>query len=256
MLDNLRSSGPHSLPLTGNFLAGRLRDSLSADDQQYVEDLIEATRSLNDRDQVVGQGEFPETCAILIEGFMFRTVTSEGRRSIVGVYVPGDFVDLHGFALKRLDHNAVSAGPTQIGIFSHAALNRAVQERPSIARALWYATLLDGAIHRKWLQVVQNLEAPRRIAHIYAEVQQRLAQIGRSSLGTLRTPFTQIDLADMCGISAVHANRAVSRLREAKVAEIRRGSLYTNDWEELRRYAKFDASYLYADTDALDPETS
>ncbi len=49
----------------------------------------------------------------------------------------------------------------------------------------------------------------------------------------------------MCGVSAIHANRAVGKLREQGIGEIRRGDLYTDDWDALKRYAGFDASYLY-----------
>ncbi len=112
---------------------------------------------------------------------------------------------------------------------------------------MWFATLLDAAIHRKWIQMLEQLDAPRRIVHIYCELQSRLALSGRPAQRVLRMPFTQLDLADMCGVSVVHANRAISKMREMGLAQIRRGTLYTDDWEALRDYAQFDASYLYGD---------
>jgi CRP-like cAMP-binding protein len=231
--------------LTGNFLAGRLRQHLDADDLRYIEALVEEERILTDNEALVSRGEFAERSAILIDGFMFRTIQHDGRRFIVSVHVPGDFVDLHGFALKRLDHNVVSAGPTRVGTVPHERLEQTMRERPRLTRAMWFATLLDAAIHRKWIQMLEQLDAPRRIAHIYCELQTRLDLIGRAFPRALRTPFTQLDLGDMCGVSAVHANRAVSKLREMELAEIRRGTLYTQDWDALRRYAQFDDSYLY-----------
>ena len=104
---------------------------------------------------------------------------------------------------------------------------------------------LDAAIHRKWIQTLEQLDAPRRIAHLYSELHTRLDLIGRSVTRVLRTPFTQLDMADMCGVSAIHANRAVGKLRELGIAEIRRGDLYTNDWSALKDYAQFDPDYLY-----------
>ncbi|MFW5633967.1 MAG: helix-turn-helix domain-containing protein, partial [Erythrobacter sp.] len=61
----------------------------------------------------------------------------------------------------------------------------------------------------------------------------------------VRTPFTQFDLGAMCGVSTVHANRAVGKLRAIDLAEIRRGTLYTRDWGALMRYARFEDSYLH-----------
>ncbi|HBM04708.1 MAG TPA: Crp/Fnr family transcriptional regulator, partial [Erythrobacter sp.] len=149
--------------------------------------------------------------------------------------------------LKRLDHNIDAAGRVTVGSVSHDTLRRVMRDRPGVARAMWFATLLDAAIHRKWIQMLEQLDAPRRIAHLYAELHTRLELVGRNVTRALRTPFTQFDMADMCGVSAIHANRAVGKLRELGIAEIRRGDLYTADWAALKRYAQFDPDYLYGD---------
>ena len=234
-------------PLTGEFLAGRLREHLQRDDLQYIENLVETVEEHGDGARLLERGAVSDYSTILIEGFVFRTIESGDRRYIVGVQVPGDFVDLHGFALKRLDHNIVAAGPVTIGRVSHASLRQVMQDRPTIARAMWFATLLDAAIHRKWIQILEQLDAPKRIAHLYAELHTRLHMIGRDVPRALRTPFTQLDLADMCGVSAIHANRAVGKLRELGIGEIRRGDLFCDDWERLKRYARFEPDYLYGD---------
>lgn len=236
-----------AFPLTGDFLAGRLRDKLSVDDLQYIENLIEGVEEHRDGDRLIERGALTQRSTLLVDGYVFRTIESGEKRYIVGVHIPGDFVDLHGFALKRLDHNIVCAGPVRAAWVSHDALRMVMRERPGITRAMWFATLLDAAIHRKWIQMLEQLDAPRRIAHLYAELHTRLGLIGRHMPSALRTPFTQLDLADMCGVSAIHANRAVARLRELGVAEIRRGDLYTKDWQALKRFAQFDGSYLYGD---------
>lgn len=236
-----------SFPLTGDFLAGRLRQNLRLDDLIYIENLIETVEVFDDGARLLERGAKTDRSTILIEGYIFRTIESGDKRFITGVHVPGDFVDLHGFALKRLDHNIDAAGKVKIGSVSHDALRKVMLERPGVARAMWFATLLDAAIHRKWIQTLEQLDAPRRLAHLYAELHTRLELIGRNLTSALRTPFTQFDMADMCGVSAIHANRAVGKLRELGLAEIRRGDLYTNDWAALKKYARFDPDYLYGD---------
>ena len=244
--------GQHAYPLTGDFLAGRLRHELSEDDLSYIEGLVESVEEHDDGDVLLQRGEMAEYSTILIEGYIFRTIETDKKRCIVGLHVPGDFADLHSFALKKLDHNIVTIGPARVGKVSHERLRAVMEERPHIARAMWYATLLDAAIHRKWIQTLEQLDAPRRIAHLYAELHTRLALIGRDARRALRTPFTQLDMADMCGVSAIHANRAVGKLRDWGIAEIRRGDLYTDDWKVLKRFAQFNPDYLYA-ADGDDP---
>lgn len=234
-------------PLTGDFLAGRLRRNLRLDDLNYIEELVENVEEHEDGTRLLERGVRTDRSTILIEGYIFRTIETDDKRFITGVHVPGDFVDLHGFALKRLDHNIDAAGHVKVGCVSHDTLRRVMRDRPGVARAMWFATLLDAAIHRKWIQTLEQLDAPRRIAHLYSELHTRLDLIGRSVTRALRTPFTQFDMADMCGVSAIHANRAVGKLRELGIAEIRRGDLYTNDWGALKEYAQFNPDYLYGD---------
>lgn len=247
MLKSPKALAETDFPHTGNFLSGRLRKHLDNDDLRYIESLVEDTMPIASRDILVEKGQRIDRSAILISGFMARTIETAHARCIVGIHVPGDFVDLHGFALKRLDHSVVAIDDVRVGLVEHSRLEGVMQERPLIARAMWFATLLDAAIHRKWIQMLERCDAPRRIAHIYCELQTRLELIGRANPRVLRAPFTQQDIADMCGVSSIHTNRAIGKLREMELAEIRRGTLYTNDWEALRKYAQFDPSYLYSD---------
>lgn len=233
------------LTAPGAVLAGPLRQHLNAEGLDHIKTLVGPGRDAISGTRLVARGERLYEATVLLDGFVLRTMISDGRRFVVGVHVPGDFIDLHGFALKRLDHDLIAAGPVRTASIDHDRLDEIVSERPSTARSLWFTTLLDAAIHRKWIQNLERLDAPRRIAHLYCELRERLEQIGRPVGRTLRTPFTQQDLADMCGVSAIHANRAVAKLRELALGEIRRGDLYVGDWRELETYARFDPGYLY-----------
>jgi CRP-like cAMP-binding protein len=244
-MDGISASAQY--PLTGGFLAGRLRGQLSSDALARLESLVGKPRMLADGEPLIARGEKATSSTILVDGYMLRIIRRDDRRFIVSVHVPGDFVDLHGFALKRLDHDIVAAGPARIATVSHDRLREVTETDPELARALWFATLLDAAIHRQWIRNLEALDAPQRIAHLYAELHHRLGFVGRDGGRTLRTPFTQTDLADMCGVSAIHANRAVARIRELGLGEIRRGALYIGDWGALETYAAFDPAYLYGD---------
>lgn len=237
-------------PLTGDFLAGRLRHTLATDDLAELEGAVQAPATLADGQRLIARGEQARQATMLVDGFLLRSINRDGKRFIVGLHVPGDFVDLHGYVLKRLDHDIVAAGPARIAQVDHERLDAITRDRPALAKALWFATLLDAAIHRQWIRNLEALDAPQRIAHLYAELHHRFSLIGRNVSRALRTPFTQTDLGDMCGVSAIHANRAVGRLRELGLAEIRRGDLYTNDWKALEAYAGFDPAYLYGSNPA------
>lgn len=232
-------------PRTGRFLVGRLRSAMSDDERELVEDLIETEDMLAGGDLIARRGVECSSSTILIEGFAIRVIERGGEPHIVGMQVPGDFIDLQGFALKRLDHDIYTLGPARVGRVSHARLQRVIGEQPHLARLLWFSTLLDAAIHREWILKLEDLSAAQRVAHVFCEVSCRLDMVGLDGQGKIALPLTQAQLASMCGTTTVHMSRALRRLRDATGATFRHGKLKCPDLGALAVYCEFNASYLY-----------
>lgn len=234
-------------PLTGRFLMGRLRHAMTAEEKDIVESLIEETERFTSPVTILARGQLAERSTLLIEGYMLRSIFENDRRFVVGMHVPGDFADLHAFALKRLDHDLVAAGEVLVGYVSHRRLQQVVADYPHLTRLLWFSTLLDAAIHREWILKMEQLPAPRRAAHIFCELWHRLDLVGLGRRDGIRTPLIQADLADMCGTTPIHMNRALGMLRKEKIAEFRRGALYVQDRARLEQFAGFNPDYLYGE---------
>lgn len=246
-------------PKTGLFLKGRLRHAMSDPEKALLEDLVAQSERFSESHTICKRGQRMTRSTILIEGFMIRSITENGHRHIVGLHVPGDFVDLHAFALQRLDHDVVTIGPTRVGYVEHGDLQMVLAERPHLARLLWFSTLLDAAIHRQWIMKMEQLSADGRLAHLIAEVWKRLDLVGLADTHGFGLPLTQADLADTCGTTAIHMNRSVRKLRVAGIAELRRGRVSVPDRAALEAYANFTPDYLYGEgglqvRDELDPD--
>ncbi|RDS76164.1 Crp/Fnr family transcriptional regulator [Alteriqipengyuania lutimaris] len=234
-------------PLTGRFLASRLRHAMTAMEKELLESLVDDVRETNGYTKILSRGDFCEYSTILIKGFMTRVIEDETDRSIVGFQVPGDFVDLHGFALKRLDHDLFALGYTQFGIVPHERLRAVLENEPHLARLFWFGTLLDASIHREWLSKMVRLRAVGRIAHVITELWYRLRMVGLGNLSGFTTPFTQVDLAHICGLSEIHVNRSVRDLRDGEVVDFRRGRITILNAERLKEMARFNPAYLYGE---------
>jgi CRP-like cAMP-binding protein len=241
-MDNLELE---TYPLTGRFLAGRLRHAMTAAEKAQLESMIEHHEELDGNQVLVRRAEPLDVCTLLVDGFALRTIERDGQHCILGMHVPGDFVDLHAFALKRLDHDIVSVGRVHLAYLPHATLAREMSEMPRLARILWFASLLDASIHRTWIMKLEELRADRRLAHLFAELWSRLEMVGLNRPDGFATPLTQAHLAVMCGISVVHANRALRALRDEGVAQFRRGRLFSDRREALEAHARFSPDYLY-----------
>jgi CRP-like cAMP-binding protein len=84
-----------------------------------------------------------------------------------------------------------------------------------------------------------------RIAHILCELLVRLRLVGLADENSYDLPLTQADLADVTGLTSVHVNRMLKKLRDRGLLTFRGGRVAVGDWEELQRIAEFDPIYLH-----------
>lgn len=232
-------------PLTGRFLMGRSRHAMGEREKDILENAIERVAEYDRPHVILARGDLAHQSTILIDGFILRTIVERDRRYIVGFHVPGDFVDLHAFALKRLDHEVVTLGHTKVGFASHERIGRIHETEPHLSRLFWFSTLLEAAIQRQWTLKLEQLKASRRVAHRLAEIWRRLEMVGLGRPNGFRSPLTQTDLADMCGTTPIHMNRALAELRREEIVEFRRGLVIVRDRDRLERHGDFDPAYLY-----------
>jgi CRP-like cAMP-binding protein len=182
---------------------------------------------------------------LLTEGFVSReTELPDGRRRILAIHVPGDFVDLHGFVLKSLDHDVFSLTQTTIVTFPHEKLLPLLSEHHHMARVLWFATAVDAAIHREWISSYGR-SAVARLAHLFCELRTRLEAVDLADSSSYALPLTQIDLADATALTPVHVNRTLRQLREARLVDFRSGRVEIYDLAGLERLAGFNPAYLF-----------
>jgi CRP-like cAMP-binding protein len=64
-----------------------------------------------------------------------------------------------------MDHNIATLSRCTVVNIPRARI-LAMLERPAIARALWWATLVDEAVLREWLVNIGRRDAAQRIAHL------------------------------------------------------------------------------------------
>jgi CRP-like cAMP-binding protein len=202
------------------------------------------TRTVGRDRDLVREGDHSPQCIVLIEGFACRYRTlSDGRRQIVSFHIAGDFLDLQGYLLERLDHGIATLTPSKIGQIPHSAIEELL-ESTTIARILWRETVVDGAIHREWLVNVGRRTAYQRVAHIFCELVTRLQAVGLARNGICDLPLTQGELADATGLSTVHVNRVIQELRRDGLITLRGRIFSALDWNGLKRAAEIDPFYL------------
>jgi CRP-like cAMP-binding protein len=224
----------------------RVRDVVGPDEEEVLRASVAEIREHPAGSTIVRAGTTLSASTLLVEGIVCRYKDlADGQRQIMELHVAGDFVDLHGFLLKRLDHNIGTMTPVRIALFPHDALRGITETYPHLGRMLWFSTLLDAAIHREKILSIGRRSAIARIAHILCELMVRLRLVGLADETGYALPLTQADLADVTGLTSVHVNRMLKKLRDEKLLTFRGGRVSIGDWERLQRLAEFDSTYLH-----------
>ena len=234
--------------VTRLFLQTHRTPVLSDDDAAALEAAASRAMDYAAKRVIVRENAPLTQCTLLLSGFIERfRDTPEGRRQILAIHVPGDFVDLHSYPLKRLEHSVAALTPVTVATFPHDEIRRLTGRSTTLTELLWRSTLIDAAISREWIVSVGARGASVRLAHLLCEMFVRLERIGMTRGQEFDFPVTQIDLADATGLTAVHANRMLRKLREQNLVEFRQGLVRIIDWPALKAFAEFDPRYLFLD---------
>lgn len=246
------------MPLAGspyNPLATKLRHfaPLSANDEKTLDQLCGDVRSYKAKEDLVSEGDKPEFVFLLREGWACRyKLMPDGNRQIMAYLIPGDLCDVHVFILKRMDHSIGLLSDAKVAAIPRDTILKVLDQSPTLTRALWWATLTDEAILREWLVNMGQRNAYERIAHLLGEMWLRLRAVGLTSGGTFEFPVRQHDLADTLGLTSVHVNRILQRLRADGLIELSQGLLRIIDVPRLMAITGFEPNYLHLDGERLD----
>lgn len=222
------------------------RDTLTAAERQALIEAAGDSRVFEAGSDLVKEGQRPHVSTLVVAGFTSRYhVLSEGQRQITAIHVPGDFVDLHSFVLKEMDHSVGALTRCSVIYFPHANLTRITEQFPHLTRVLWLMTLLDSAIHREWIVGMGRRSAPAQMAHLICELHVRLGIAGIAGSDTFPLPLTQTEFGDALGLSTVHVNRVLQELRAENLFTWDARTVRILDWPRLQQRAEFDPRYLH-----------
>lgn len=231
-----------------NMLVRKLLNVADLDSEQRseIDQLCRHVRTVEARRDLIREGEVPDFLHLILEGWAARyKVLPDGSRQIIALLIPGDFCDLHVNVLARMDHGIVTLSSCRVAFIENGRVEDLISKDPRLARAFWWATLVDEAVLREWVVNNGRRNAHQRVAHLLCEMHVRMDMVGLARGGWLSLPLTQEQLSDATGMTPVHVNRTLQRLRSEDLIEIGKGQLTILDMQKLRDIAGFDPDYLH-----------
>lgn len=182
---------------------------------------------------------------VVVSGWAYETrILPDGRRQIFGFALPGDVVELPAssnygqralVALTRLevvDAAVVCRADGPDGKTAQEAVERALQLRSE--------RLFDHMVR------IGRLTSKERVLNLLLELHDRLRAVHLVKDGVFRVPVTQEMFADTLGLSIVHINRTLQRLRRDGSIVVRGGAVTIPHPDRLASAACYPATWARA----------
>lgn len=118
---------------------------------------------------------------------------------------------------------------------------------PFLAKAMMMSMARNYGIIMEHLGCVARRRPTERTVCLFLELAYRLDQAGVCSGDRFAFPFTQGDLADALGLTAIHMNRVLRVLRENGLLTVRGGTVVLTARHAMHSMTRFDPSYLAFD---------
>lgn len=222
---------------------------LSKTDKQAIEGILSAPQKMikANRD-LVREGDAVEYAILLLDGFAYRYKELEdGRRQIVGFFLPGDLCDFNIFVLEEMDHSIATITAARYALLSRCAVRTLILDRRRLMHALNWEILVNAAIQREWILSLGKRSALERMSHLFCELYHRLEAIGLADRMVCPFPLTQLQLAEVSGLSSMHVSRTLRQLRAHGIIDLTRGRLSIKDYDALCEIGMFNPHYLHLD---------
>ena len=220
--------------------------ALTADDRQVLEAICSNRQIIAEQKDIIREGQKPEHIHILLDGWAAcYKMLPDGSRQITAFVLPGDMFGASAPALNYTDHSVVTLTPVTIAKITRNSLLETTREHPILAQAFWWACLVDEAILRTWIVNLGRRNAYARVAHLICELHARIGRTGLAEGEETNLPLTQTQLADALGLTSVHINRTLKRLRLEGILRTRKYGLTIDSVERLQAAAGFQPDYLY-----------
>jgi CRP-like cAMP-binding protein len=171
----------------------------------------------------------------IVSGWAYEfKILPDGRRQIFSIILPREL-----FTLPRLEEDSRKVvALTRLEVVDWS---RAAPELGGAAMALWERTESERQ-NRMFDQMVLlgRLTAEERMLHLFLDLYHRLAPIGLVQGDAFKLPLTQELLADAIGLSVVHVNRTVQKLKAKGYITLRAGLITLHNPMKLAQIAYFD----------------
>ena len=190
-------------------------DDMSDSELKFMQAFKADELSIGPGTAVLVEGARSPQLYTVLEGLAIRFKTlDDGRRQIINFVMPGDFLGLQAAVAGRMSHSVESVTDMKLCVFPRGDFFKVFENHPSRAYDITWVAATEEHFLGEALTTIGQRSAIERIAWGLLQIWMRAKELDLIENDELNFPFRQQDLADTLGLSLVHTNKTLAKLRE------------------------------------------
>ena len=193
---------------------------------------------------ILHEGERSPMLYTVLSGMGTRSVLLEdGRRQVINFVFPGDFIGLQSSLMGEMKHTVTARSDVTLCVFDRARLWNMFRDHASRAYDLTWIAAVEEHFLGETIATLGQRDAMERTTWAFLRIWRRLSAVGLLRDGSVPFPFRQQDIADALGLSLVHTNKTVARIRQLGLATWQSGRLSVPSTKHLAAAAGLPDEY-------------
>ena len=216
-------------------------ENQNAEEVAFIQTFKVGEVSIDQGGPIYFEGEASPYLYTVLEGWAFRYKSlADGRRQIVNYALPGDFIGLQNSVSKTMECGVEALTDMRLCVFPREDLFSLFVAHPSLGFDLTWLAAREERFLDDNLLAVGRRTAMEKIAYLISHLFARARELNLVHDGKLDIPMTQQHLADTLGLSLVHLNKTLKKLRATGLVVLDGRSLIVRDEKALAAVAKID----------------
>jgi CRP-like cAMP-binding protein len=190
--------------------------------------------------EIVRAGDDSPDLYTLYSGWAFRfKLLPDGRRQILNFLLPGDLIGLQAAMFDAALHGIEALTEVQLCVLPRRKVWALFGQLPALAfDVTWLGAREEGFVDEN-LTSVGRRNAAERVAALIVTLYKRAKALGLVIDETFAFPLTQQHIADALGLSLVHTNKTLARLRRMGMFARTNGTMTLTNPRVLERVAQY-----------------
>lgn len=219
--------------------------SLNMEEIAVLMKMHEHARFIDERSIFLHQGNAQKKCMIVTKGWAYRfNELSDGNRQIINYYLPGDIISPFAVIIPKIGYSVASITLLEVCVFEPEYIVELFAAQPRLGLLYGWMLGRDDSMVAEQVVRVGRRSAYKRTAHLLLELFHRLKVIGETENKAFSMPVSQQLLADTLGLSFVHMNRTLRKLRMDNLISMDSKEIRLLDIDKLKQLAEFQACYM------------